>query len=69
MGLHSRDISLLLKFQKALGDIGKIYTYPKLNKINYRINTKKDLTKLLIFLDKYPLLTQNLQILNYSKMQ
>jgi hypothetical protein len=58
MGLHSRDLSLLLMFQQALGNIGKIYNYPDLNKTNYIIHTKNDLTKLLLFLNEYPLLTQ-----------
>lgn len=58
LGLHIRDLSLLKKFQQALEYIGKIYIYPKYNKINYIIHTKNDLTKLLFFLNKYPLLTQ-----------
>nr|YP_010555419.1 LAGLIDADG endonuclease [Ramaria cf. rubripermanens]UYR22167.1 LAGLIDADG endonuclease [Ramaria cf. rubripermanens] len=58
MGLHKRDLSLLLQLQKNLGRIGSIYINPNINKVNYSVNSNKDLTRLIINLDKYPLLTQ-----------
>ena len=58
MGLHSRDLSLLLQLQQFLGSIGSIYMNLAKTKVNYSIYTKKDLTKLITHLEKYPLLTQ-----------
>jgi len=58
MGLHKRDLSLLLKLQQCLGGIGSIYIDPNLNKVNFSVDSKKDLTNLIIQLEKYPLLTQ-----------
>ena len=58
MGLHKRDLSLLLQLQKNLGGIGSIYINPTLNKVNYSVDSKKDLTNLILHLEKYPLLTQ-----------
>jgi len=56
MSLHKRDLSLLLKLQQGLGGIGIINT--SLNKVTLSVNSKKDLTTLIIHLEKYPLLTQ-----------
>ena len=56
MGLHKRDLYLLL--QQYLGGIGSIYKNPILNKVNYSIDSKKDLKSLINHLEKYPLLTQ-----------
>jgi len=58
MGLHKRDLSLLLQLQQFFNGIGSIYINPTLNKVNYSIDSNKDLIKLIIHLDKYPLLTQ-----------
>jgi hypothetical protein len=58
MGLDKRDLPLLLQFQQSLKRIGSIYESSTLNKVNYIIYSKEDLAKLIIFLDKYPLLTQ-----------
>jgi hypothetical protein len=58
MGLHKRDLSLLLKLQQCLGGIGSIHINSNLNKVNLSVDSKKDLTKLIIQLEKYPLLTQ-----------
>jgi hypothetical protein len=58
VGLHKRDLSLLLQLQKILGGIGSIHISPTLNKVNYSVYSKKDLTSLIIHLEKYPLLTQ-----------
>jgi len=58
MGLHIKDLSLLLQLQQFLGGIGYIYTYPTLNKVNFSVDANKDLIKLIHHLEKYPLLTQ-----------
>lgn len=58
MGLHKRDLTLLLLLQQILGGVGTIYEYPTINKVNYSINSKKDLTNLINHLQKYPLLTK-----------
>jgi hypothetical protein len=58
MGLHKRDLSLLLQLQQIFGGIGSIYINPTLNKVNYSVDSKKYLTNLIIHLEKYPLLTQ-----------
>src|SRR6266481_1528612 len=58
MGLHKRDLSLLLQLQKNFGGMGSIYINPTLNKVNYSVDSKKDLTNLILHLEKYPLLTQ-----------
>ena len=58
MGLHKRDFTLLLLLQQFLGGVGAINEYSTLNKINYSISSKKDLTNLINHLEKYPLLTQ-----------
>jgi LAGLIDADG endonuclease/NADH-Ubiquinone oxidoreductase (complex I), chain 5 N-terminus len=56
LDLHKRDVSLLLNLQQGLGGIGSIKSY--LNKVTFAVNSKQDLTKLIIHLEKYPLLTQ-----------
>ena len=58
MGLHKRDLTLLLLLQQNLGGVGTIYEHPTINKVNYSISSKKDLTILINHLKKYPLLTQ-----------
>ena len=58
MGLHKRDISLLLQLQQYLGGVGTIFTIPNLNMVNYVIASNKELTSLIINLEKYPLLSQ-----------
>jgi hypothetical protein len=40
------------------GALGSIYINPTLNKVNYSVDSKKDLTNLIIHLEKDPLLTQ-----------
>jgi hypothetical protein len=47
-----------LKALKIKGGIGSIYINPSLNKVNFSVDSKKDLTNLIIHLEKYPLLTQ-----------
>lgn len=58
MGLHKRDLSLLLQLQQFLGGIGSIHINKTLNKVNYSIDSNKDLKNLIINLEKYTLLTQ-----------
>ena len=58
LGLHKRDLSLLLQLQTFLGGIGSIHVSTVLNKVNYSIDSNKHLMKLITHLDKYPLLTQ-----------
>lgn len=41
-----------------MGGIGSIYINPTLNKVNYSVDSKKDLTNLILQLEKYPLLSQ-----------
>jgi hypothetical protein len=42
MGLHKRDLSLLLQLQKYLGGIDTIHINQNLNKVNYSIDSKKE---------------------------
>jgi hypothetical protein len=56
LDLHKRDVSLLLNLQQGLGGIGSINSY--LNKVTFAVNSNQDLKKLIIHLEKYPLLTQ-----------
>ena len=58
IGLHKRDLSLLLQLREILGGIGSININPILNKVNFSIDSKKDLAYLFVHLEKYPLLTQ-----------
>ena len=58
MDLHKRDLSLLLQLQKFLGGIGSIHIRSNLDLVNYSIDSKKDLANLIIYLEKYSLLTQ-----------
>jgi hypothetical protein len=60
IGLDKRDLSILLQIQQFLGGIGSIYCYPNQKKVNYSIDSIKDLIILINHLDKYPLLTQKL---------
>lgn len=58
MGLNKRDLTLLLLLQQILGGFGTIHENPTLNKVNYSIDSKKDLLVLISHLEKYPLFTQ-----------
>ena len=58
MGLNKRDLTLLLLLQQFLGGFGTIHENPTLNKVNYSIDSKKDLLVLISHLEKCPLLTQ-----------
>lgn len=67
MGLHKRDISLLLQLQEYLGGIGSIHKHSTRNVVNYSIDSNKDLINLITILEKYPLLTQKLADFNLFK--
>jgi len=58
IGVHKRDLSLLLQLQQYLDGIGSIYIHPTLNKVNYSVDSNKQLVNLINHFDKYPLLTQ-----------
>lgn len=58
IGVHKRDLSLLLKLQEIWGGIGSIYLNPTRNMVNYSVDSNKDLTNLINHFEKYPLLTQ-----------
>jgi hypothetical protein len=60
IGLHSRDLSLLLQLKKFLGDIGSIHIDKSINKsrVNYSVDSQKDLAKLIDHFENYPLITQ-----------
>ena len=54
MGLHKRDLTLLLLLQQYLGGVGTIHKNPKKqkNKVNYSIDSKKELIVLITNLRK-----------------
>lgn len=57
IGLHERDLGLLLQIQQYLGGIGSIGKSG--NMVFYSVSNIKDLTNIIIpFFSKYPLLTQ-----------
>ena len=58
MGLHKRDLSLLLQLQQYLGGVGQIYKYSSRDALNYVIGSNKELKILISHLEKYPLCTQ-----------
>lgn len=58
IGVHKRDLSLLLQIQQFLGGIGSIYIHPTRNIVNYSVDSNKDLTNLINHFEKYPLLTK-----------
>ena len=58
IGLHTKDLNLLILLQQHLGGIGSIHLAQKRNIVNYSIDSIGDLNKLILHLEKYPLLTQ-----------
>ena len=58
LGLHTKDYNLLYLLKKYLGNIGSIHLSKNREIANYSIDSIKDLNKLIIHLDNYPLLTQ-----------
>ena len=57
IGVHKRDLSLLIQLQQFLGGIGSIHVYSFRNIVNYSVDSNKDLTNLINHFEKYPLLT------------
>ena len=55
LGLHERDLSLILELKQFLGDIGSIQFNSARNVVNYSIDSNKELIKLIKHLDNYPL--------------
>ncbi len=60
IGLHTKDLNLLYKLQQYLGgvDIGSIHLARNREMVNYSIDSNKGLSKLIIHLEQYPLLTK-----------
>ncbi|TKW62206.1 MAG: hypothetical protein DI638_09730 [Gemella sp.] len=58
MGLHKKDLNILCLLQQYLGGIGYIHSTSNRDVVNYSIDSIGDLNKLIIHLEKYPLLTQ-----------
>lgn len=58
IGLHTKDLNLLYLLQNYLGGIGSIHLARNRDIVNYSIDSIGDLNKLILHLEKYPLLTQ-----------
>ena len=58
IGLHTKDLNLLHLLQQHLGGIGSIHLARNRDIVNYSIDSIEDLNKLIVHLEKYPLLTQ-----------
>ena len=58
IGLHTKDLNLLYLLQKYLAGIGSIHLARNRDIVNYSIDSIEDLNKLIIHLEKYPLLTK-----------
>lgn len=58
IGLHKKDFNILCLLQQYLGGIGSIHSTSNRDVVNYSIDSIKDLNKLILHLEKYPLLTQ-----------
>jgi len=58
LGLHRKDYDVLFQLHLLLGGAGAIYFARKGEFVNYIISSIKDLNKLILHLEKYPLLTQ-----------
>jgi len=58
LGLHRKDYDVLSQLHLFLGGAGAIYFARKGEFVNYIISSIKDLNKLILHLEKYPLLTQ-----------
>ncbi len=58
IGLHIRDLNILNQLQKHLEGIGTIHIDQTRNRVNYSIDSAKELNKLFVHLERFPLLTQ-----------
>ncbi len=57
--LHIRDLPLLRKIKKLLGNIGNINIYKNNTKCRYNIRNKNDLRKIILpIFDKHPMLSK-----------
>ena len=57
IGLHLKDLHLIRQIQQYLDSIGSIHLDHTRNRVIYSIDSNKDLQKLIIHIEKYPLLT------------
>lgn len=58
LGLYTKDLNLLCLLQQHLGGIGSIHLAKNRDIVNYSIDSIKDLNNLILYLEKYLLLTQ-----------
>nr|YP_009072397.1 LAGLIDADG endonuclease [Sclerotinia borealis]AHX83037.1 LAGLIDADG endonuclease [Sclerotinia borealis] len=58
LGLHTKDLNILYLLQQHLAGIGSIHLAKKRGIVDYSIDSIEDLNKFILYLDKYPLLTQ-----------
>ena len=58
IGLHKRDYNLLILLQKHLNGIDSIHIDSNKNRVNFSVDSVKDLVILIKHFDKYPLLTK-----------
>lgn len=58
IGLHLKDLHLIRQIQQYLDSIGSIHLDHTRNRVIYSIDSNKDFKKLIIHIEKYPLLTQ-----------
>jgi hypothetical protein len=58
IGLHTKDLNLLYLLPEYLGGIGSIHIARNRNIVNYSLDSTGDLNKLILHLEKYPLLTK-----------
>lgn len=58
IGLKTKDLNLLYQLQQYLGNVGSIHRARSRDIVNYSIDSNEDLNKLIIHLEKCPLLTQ-----------
>ena len=58
IGLHTKDLNLLYLLQQYLSGIGSIHLALNQEIVNYSIDSIEDLNKLIVHLEKYPLLSQ-----------
>ena len=56
--LHIKDVDLLYQLQNYLQGIGNIYTYHNSNRAIYSVDSVKELNKLFIHFESFPLLMQ-----------
>jgi hypothetical protein len=58
IGIHTKDLNLLYLLQHHLGGIGSIHLHESRDIVNYSIDSIEGFNKLIVYLEKYPLLTQ-----------